>query len=46
MSRLWNRAQIPLRWIIHGIFFHRIVLMLFPDYIGNRLNKSAENEYY
>lgn len=45
ISNLLNITQIPLRWLVHGIFFPRIQQMLFPKKIGAKLNLEAENEF-
>lgn len=45
MNKISNLAQIPLRWIAHGVFLHRVQQMLFPEKIGKKLNQEAENEF-
>ncbi|MGX7048828.1 hypothetical protein [Pseudolactococcus piscium] len=43
-----NKIQllaVPIRWIIHGIFFHRIIQTFFPNFIEKRINRIANKEF-
>ncbi|RDG24123.1 glycosyltransferase [Lactococcus cremoris] len=37
--------SVPIRWIIHGIFFHRLIQVFFPNFIEKTINKIAKKEF-
>uniref|UniRef100_UPI003242F5E1 glycosyltransferase n=1 Tax=Lactococcus sp. TaxID=44273 RepID=UPI003242F5E1 len=45
MKKIINIAQIPMRWLIHGIIFHRLFQLAFPNKVSKSLNNNAELEF-
>lgn len=45
MKKIINITQIPLRWLIHGIIFHRLFQLAFPNQVSKTLNNAAEMEF-
>lgn len=45
MNKFRNITQIPLRWLIHGIFLQRTFQLFAPRYVASKLNTQAEQEF-
>src|SRR5215469_5015165 len=45
MNTFINKIQIPLRWFIHGIFFHRVFQMIFTNHVSKKQNQIVEREF-